>query len=140
MRASTQRYGVGVGFYYSSAHNSYLRASHDGIVQPGPLLPNQIRVTQQEYNAFVVEHLTELWSNYGPLDELWFDGGYDGTLKPTITALLRKLQPGAVVFGGAGLTPNALRWAGTENGYSPYPAWSRTDPGAGYVKPKKVLL
>jgi hypothetical protein len=52
-------------------------------------------------------------------------------LKPSITALLQKLQPHAVVFGGDGLTPNALRWAGSENGIAPYPAWSRTDPGSG---------
>jgi alpha-L-fucosidase len=68
---SARKYGIGVGFYYSSAHNSYLRASHDGIVQPGALLPNQVRVTQAQYNAFVLAHLTELWTNYGELDELW---------------------------------------------------------------------
>ena len=142
---SARSAGLGVGFYYSSAHNSRTRTSHDGIVQPGLLLPNQIRVTQQEYNADVLAHLRELWTQYGALEELWFDGGYDAALKPNITALLAELQPHAVVFGGVGLTPvrerssmftaspcvftafqclkrcpvskqHALGWAGTENG------------------------
>ena len=127
---SARTAGLGVGFYYSSAHNSHTRTSHDGLVQPGPLLPNQIRVTQQEYNALVLAHLRELWTSYGKLEELWFDGGYDKALKPNITSLLKELQPYAVVFGGVGLTPHALGWAGTENGLAPYPAWSTWSPAA----------
>jgi hypothetical protein len=46
-----------------------------------------------------------------------------------LTALLNKLQPNAVVFGGAGLNNNALRWIGTEDGLAPYPTWSRTAAG-----------
>ena len=34
---------------------------HDGVVQPGALLPNQIRITQHQYNAYVLAHLRELW-------------------------------------------------------------------------------
>lgn len=30
-------------------------------------------VTQEQYDAFVVAHLTELWTDYGQLDEIWFD-------------------------------------------------------------------
>ena len=67
---SARAAGLGLGFYYSSAHNSSLRASHDGMVQPGPLLANQIRVTQTEYNAFVLAHLRELWTEHGALEEL----------------------------------------------------------------------
>ena len=98
------------------------------MVQPGALLPNQIRVTQQEYNAYVLAHLRELWSDYGALREIWFDGGYDAALKPNISTMLAELQPHAVVFGGVGLTPRALGWAGTENGLAPYPAWSTWSP------------
>eukprot|EP01049_Picozoa_sp_SAG25_P008245 SAG25_NODE_728_length_5697_cov_2.400322_1_plen_427_part_00 len=125
---SARSAGLGVGFYYSTAHNSHTRTSHDGIVQPGPLLPNQIRVTQQQYNTYVLAHLRELWTDHGALEEIWFDGGYDTALKAPITALLQELQPHAVVFGGFGLTPRALGWAGTENGLAPYPAWSTWSP------------
>jgi hypothetical protein len=125
---SARKAGLGVGFYYSDATNSYCRVS-GGFVQPGVAKPGQMNVTQAQYNAFVVAHLTELWSNYGPLTELWFDGGFDPSLSPSLTTLLNKLQPNAVVFGGAGLNNNALRWIGTEDGLAPYPTWSRTVAG-----------
>ena len=125
---SARAAGLGLGFYYSDATNCYCRV-RGGAVQPGDPKPGQIKVTQEEYDAIVVAHLGELWGNYGPLDEIWFDGGYHATLKSTLAALLQRLQPNAVVFGGAGISPNALRWIGTESGYAPYPAWSRTKPG-----------
>ena len=125
---SARSAGLGVGFYYSDATNSFCRVS-GGFVQPGVAKPGQMNVTQAEYNAFVVAHLTELWSNYGPLEELWFDGGFDPALSPSLTRLLNDLQPNAVVFGGAGLNNNALRWIGTESGLAPYPTWSRTQAG-----------
>ncbi len=126
--ASARKAGLGVGFYYSDATNSYCRVS-GGFVQPGVAKPGQMNVTQAQYNAFVVAHLTELWTNYGALTELWFDGGFDPALAPALTALLNRLQPNAVVFGGAGLNNNALRWIGTEDGLAPYPTWSRTAQG-----------
>ena len=63
----------------------------------------------------------------GPLDELWFDGGYYPALKSRLQGLITKLQPNATVLGGYGLAPNSLRWVGTEDGLAPYPSWSRTD-------------
>ena len=126
---SARKAGLGVGFYYSDATNSYCRVKR-GVVVPGETKPGQMKVTQAEYDWFVVAHLTELWTNYGDLEEIWFDGGYHQTLKPTLTALLQKLQPNTVVFGGAGLNSNALRWIGTEDGLAPYPAWSRNTKGS----------
>jgi alpha-L-fucosidase len=66
----------------------------------------------------------------------WFDGGIEGDARPKITAMLKKMQPHAVAFngcvvkGGAAqnkstcITPNALRWIGTEAGVAPDPNWS----------------
>ncbi len=56
------------GFYYTVVTNSYCNVQN-GQVQPGALKPGQIKVTQAEYEAFVIAHLTELWTNYGPLAE-----------------------------------------------------------------------
>jgi hypothetical protein len=53
-----------------------------------------------------------------------------------LTALLRSAQPNAVCFGGAGLTPNAARWCGTEQGDPPgYPTIWSTAPSGGYNGP-----
>ena len=66
----------------------------------------------------------------------WFDGGIEGDARPKIIAMLKKMQPNAVAFngcvvkGGAAqnkstcITPNALRWIGTEAGVAPDPNWS----------------
>ena len=128
--SSAKKAGLGIGFYYSDATNSYCNVAH-GVVQPGGGKPGQLNVTQEIYDEFVVAHLTELWSAYGALDEIWFDGGYHTTLKQRLADLLTKLQPKAVVFGGSGLTKNALRWVGTESGLAPYPVWSTTGSGSG---------
>jgi alpha-L-fucosidase len=97
--------------------------NNPGKVQPGGPL------TQQQYNEVVKTQLSELWSNYGKLFEIWFDGGVlpikDGG--PDIAPLLKKLQPDAVVFQGPSDAKNLIRWIGNEEGRAPYPNWSRSD-------------
>src|SRR5688572_31295304 len=71
------------------------------------------------YNDLYCEQLTELLTNYGALSEVWFDGangeGPNGKRQiydwPRVWALVRKLQPGAVMFSDAG--PD-VRWCGNE--------------------------
>lgn len=36
----------------------------------------QVAVTQDQYADIVSQQLTELWTNYGDLAEIWFDGGF----------------------------------------------------------------
>jgi alpha-L-fucosidase len=124
--ASARRAGLGVGFYYSDWTNSYCRVSKGQVVL-GPPQPGQVSVTQAAYDAIVVAHLTELWSSHGALAEIWFDGGLRRELWPTVRALLARLQPEAVVFGGLGFSPNSVRFTGNENGAPPFPMWSTTD-------------
>ena len=45
------------------------------------------------------------------------------------TAACDRLQPNAIVFQGAGVSANPVRWIGTEAGVAPYRNWSR-DSGA----------
>lgn len=118
--ASCERYGLRPGLYYSASVNAHLGVANPGRVRSGD--PEE----QRRYNAVVVTQLTELWSNYGPLFEIWFDGGVLSPEQggPDIAPLLWRLQPGAVVFQGPAGTRSLLRWVGNEEGVAPDPCWS----------------
>lgn len=85
------------------------------------------------YNQHYRDQLTELLSNYGPVAEVWFDGacgeGPNGRRQqydwPSFHAIIRKLQPKAVVFSDAG--PD-VRWIGNESGIAGDPCWATVDP------------
>ncbi len=81
-----------------------------------------------EYNDFFVAQLTELLTQYGKVDEVWFDGanGEGPNGKKQVYdfgrwyKLIRKLQPTAVI---AIMGPD-VRWVGTETGYGRETEWS----------------
>ena len=95
-----------------------------------------------EYITYFRNQLTELLTNYGPVFETWFDGanggtGYYGGANeerkidpktyydwPTTYALMRKLQPGIVIWNDGGDRAD-LRWVGTESGYVGERNWSK---------------
>lgn len=80
------------------------------------------------YNDYFVNQLTELLTNYGRVDEVWFDGanGEGPNGKKQVYdfnrwyRLIRRLQPGAVI---AVMGPD-VRWVGTESGYGRETEWS----------------
>ena len=85
------------------------------------------------YNDMYAAQLTELLTRYGPVHEVWFDGangeGPNGKKQtydwPRVHAIVRKLQPKAVMFSDAG--PD-VRWIGNENGSAGETNWSTVDP------------
>lgn len=85
------------------------------------------------YNDFYCGQLTELLTQYGPLQEVWFDGangeGPNGKKQvydwPRIWSLVRQWQPQALIFSDAG--PD-LRWIGNERGFAGDPNWGAVDP------------
>ena len=85
------------------------------------------------YNALYREQLTELLTRYGRIHEVWFDGangeGPNGRRQvydwPRVWALVRRLQPNAVMFSDAG--PD-VRWIGNEKGIASETNWSTVDP------------
>jgi alpha-L-fucosidase len=85
------------------------------------------------YNDFYCDQLTELLTRYGPIHEVWFDGangeGPNGRRQQydwdRYWGLVRRLQPGAVIFSDAG--PD-VRWIGNEIGVAGQTNWSTVDP------------
>ena len=81
-----------------------------------------------EYNVHFRNQLTELLTNYGPVDEVWFDGacgeGPNGKRQVydwhDYYYTIRSLQPQAVI---AIMGPD-VRWVGTESGYGRETEWS----------------
>jgi len=116
-----REYGLKVGIYYS------------------PWDRNHPDYGKPEYITYMRNQLTELLTNYGEIFEVWFDGANGGTgwygganeerkvdkLSyygwPTTHELVRKLQPGAMMFSDAG--PD-VRWVGNEHGFAYETTWS----------------
>jgi len=79
-------------------------------------------------NDYFVNQLTELLTQYGRVDEVWFDGangeGPNGKKQEydfdRWYKVIRKLQPSAVI---AIMGPD-VRWVGTETGYGRETEWS----------------
>lgn len=84
------------------------------------------------YDDLYAAQLTELLTGYGDIAQVWFDGAvgesdagrqrYDW---PRIHALVRRLQPDAVIFSDAG--PD-VRWVGNESGVASLTSWNTIDP------------
>ncbi|GAA0877873.1 alpha-L-fucosidase [Algoriphagus jejuensis] len=113
--------GLKVGIYYS------------------PWDRNHADYGKPEYVTYMKNQLTELLTNYGEIYEVWFDGAnggdgwYGGANEerkvekrtyydwPTMHALVRELQPNAMMFSDAG--PD-VRWVGNEHGFAYETTWS----------------
>ena len=120
--------GVKLGIYYSVVENEYLNVAGGSVRAPSTVHTGQVGVTQDEYAEVVLQQLTELWTQYGDLAEIWFDGGFSvGGLQTKLLGLLNGTQPHASIFNGCGLSPNAIAWIGTESGHAPYPVWNTQD-------------
>lgn len=95
------------------------------------------------YVTYFRNQLKELLTEYGPVVEVWFDGanggdGYYGGAREErridrtsyygweeTWALVRELQPNAVLFSDVG--PD-IRWVGNERGYAGDPCWATFTP------------
>jgi alpha-L-fucosidase len=109
--------------------NGYWRVDHPGRVNEGK---GGDPDKQAAYATARTQALRELWGNYGPLMEIWFDGGDPGQdiTGVDVVGLLKELQPDAVLFQGPDSMPNVIRWVGNERGEALYPNWSTAHEGS----------
>lgn len=123
--ASCRKYGIRPGLYASTGRNNYFGVSD--LKAGYKTIPDE---KWNRYRELVRTQLTELWSNYGELFEIWFDGGNLPADRGgrEIEDLIVKLQPNAVIFGGDPGRIACCRWVGNENATSPYDCWARWTP------------
>lgn len=92
----------------------------------------------EKYNDVFVNMLEEIFLQYGPIWELWWDGangeGPNGKTQvydwKRYEQLVRKLSPHTIIFSDIG--PDA-RWVGNESGYAGKTNWNLLDT-AGYKR------
>ncbi|MGN5634139.1 alpha-L-fucosidase [Streptomyces sp. AC154] len=97
------------------------------------------KVKADDYDAYYLNQLYEIFTQYGPVEELWLDGanpwsGSGITQKYDVKQwfdMVKALSPNTVVFQG----PQGVRWVGNENGVARETEWSvtphTTDPWTG---------
>ncbi|MFK0098573.1 alpha-L-fucosidase [Streptomyces sp. NPDC091040] len=97
-------------------------------VKSGRLPSFQVRA--DDYDAYYLNQLYEIFTQYGPVEELWLDGanpwsGSGITQKYDVKQwfdMVKALSPDTVVFQG----PQGVRWVGNENGTARETEWSVT--------------
>jgi alpha-L-fucosidase len=104
--------GVCLGVYLCPRDDT--QGAGDGGRTPSP-------EKQAAYNETYRQQLTEILTGYGPMFEMWFDGG---NIVP-INDLIDRLSPGIISFQGR--RTGGSRWVGTEHGFAPYPCWNTID-------------
>jgi len=120
--ASCKKYGIRPGLYYNTNFNAKHGAGYSTFAA---------EQEQRAYNQMVLNQLTELWTNYGELFEIWFDGGImtseKGGIADEVNDLITGHQPDAILFQGPAHNNNLIRWIGNEDARAPYPGWSRAN-------------
>jgi alpha-L-fucosidase len=118
--ASCRRHGLEPGVYLGARWNAQLGVL-DFRVQPGAPLD------QAAYNRLIEREVEEVCTRYGPLFELWFDGGIltpqDGG--PDVLPIFERHQPDCLYYHSDQRAD--ARWGGTESGTVGDPCWSTID-------------
>jgi alpha-L-fucosidase len=114
LSAACKKYGLKFGIYLS------------------PWDRNHPAYGTPKYNDVFVNMLKEIFTNYGPIWELWWDGangeGPNGKKQvydfARFEKVVRKLSPNTIIFSDIG--PDA-RWCGNEKGYAGKTNWDLLD-------------
>ena len=97
-----RKYGLAVGFYFSPEDFHFLHQNGQTVRRrfPEPI-PDEV---MEKYLDFTEKQLTELMTNYGQIDVIFFDGG-EGPLQEKSKEVVWRLQPDILVTRGAISTP-----------------------------------
>ena len=113
-----RRFGIKPGIFYTTKENNY-----NGIGKGAPIGPKNYTVAEQD--AFIVTQLTELMlGKYGPIYELWLDGGLGAEYALTAAFLLKH---GDKWLNHGFPARNGIRWVGNEDGVAGQPNWGGSD-------------
>lgn len=120
-----RKIGVSPGIYCHMRVNGWWQVDHPGLVNRGKGGDDAL---QAKYAAAKIKQVEELWGNYGPLSEIWFDGGMPDpkAVGYDVLPYVRKLQPKAMILEGGGPW-GTVRWIGGESGKTSYPCWATGD-------------
>ena len=117
--------GVAPGIYCHLRVNGWWQVDHPGLVNRGKGGDDAL---QAKYAAAKIKQVEELWGNYGPLTEIWFDGGMpDPKAGYDVLPYAKRLQPRAMINGGGNCPVETVRWIGGESGRTSYPCWATGD-------------
>jgi len=140
LAASCKKYGLKLGVYLSPA-DLYQIENKNGLYGnlsaytertiPSPVAgrpfknKTTFRFKVDDYNAYFLNQLFELLTEYGPIDEVWFDGAHPKRKGGQTYAylawkeLIQTVAPNAVIFG-----KQDIRWCGNEAGKTRDTEWN----------------
>lgn len=138
---SMRRHGIKVGVYISPAdENQYLHGVYaNGSARSERVIPTPVpgddrtdgptlTLPATDYGAHMLNQLHEVLTEYGPVDEVWFDGA-QGHIPPDKVekydwdswyTLIRTLAPDATIA----VSGPDVRWVGNEGGFARDDEWS----------------
>ena len=117
---SCRKYGIQPGIYIGIRWNAFFGVHNFQVQGKGAFREYR----QNYYNTMVEGMVTELCTRYGPLFEIWFDGGADHPERgaPDVLPIVKEYQPQCLFYHNAQLAE--ARWGGSESGTVPYPCWA----------------
>ncbi|WP_316788621.1 alpha-L-fucosidase [Pedobacter frigoris] len=140
LSASCKKYGLKLGVYLSPADlyqienpaglygnlSKYTKRTIPRVVPGRPFVNKKtFEFEADDYNEYFMNQLYELLTEYGRIDEVWFDGAHPKTKGGqqynymAWKKLINTLAPNAVIFG-----KEDIRWCGNEAGKTRNTEWN----------------
>jgi alpha-L-fucosidase len=115
-----RKHGIKPGIYLGIRWNSFFGVHDFKVDGTGQMQKNR----QAYYNKMVEGMVEEICTRYGPLFEIWFDGGASSPDKgaPNVLPIVKKYQPDCLFYHNEQLAE--ARWGGSESGTVGYPNWA----------------